>query len=240
MLTIEKIPTTVLFDLDGTLLPMDAKMFERAYFQGLCRRLPEIEPDRLIALIWKGTAAMIANDGRYTNREVFAKVFSELSGIDYFSHENVFLDYYATDFQKLASVCRPTTLSKTIVETLLRHGHRIAIATNPIFPQIATYSRLRWLGLDPTAFELVTTFENCHFAKPNLDYYREVLANIKTEPSATLHIGNDVEEDGCVSQLGMRVILITDCLLNPRMKPLESFETATLAELAAFCSDEAL
>ena len=57
--------TTVLFDLDGTLLPMDMNEFIKAYFGGLARRLAPhgYEPQKLIDSIWQGTAAMVKNDG---------------------------------------------------------------------------------------------------------------------------------------------------------------------------------
>lgn len=52
----------ILFDLDGTLLPMDMKKFEQAYFQGLCRSLPEFQPEELIRLVWSGTGPWCRND----------------------------------------------------------------------------------------------------------------------------------------------------------------------------------
>lgn len=44
-------------------------------------------------------------------------------------------------------------------------------------------------------------------------------------------IGNDVLEDGIASKLGIKVILISDCLLNPNNLPTENFEVYTLEEL---------
>ena len=48
--------TTVLFDLDGTLLPMDQNAFIKAYFGGLARRLAPhgYDPQKLIDAIWQG------------------------------------------------------------------------------------------------------------------------------------------------------------------------------------------
>ena len=39
-------------------------------------------------------------------------------------------------------------------------GLRAVLATNPIFPAVATRSRIRWAGLEPEDFELCTTYEN--------------------------------------------------------------------------------
>lgn len=221
----------VLFDLDGTLLPMDYDRFEKTYFHGLCTAVPELPPDKLIAAIWAGTKAMMKNDGSRTNREAFAEVFTAQSGIDFFSNEERFLRFYETDFQKCAAVCNITDVSRKIVETLQAKGYLVAVATNPIFPEIATHSRLRWLGLDPARFPLVTTFENSRFAKPNPAYYRDVCGRLGLDAADCVMIGNDVEEDGCAAALGLEVVLVTDCLLNRKALPLESFCTCTLEEV---------
>ena len=64
---------TVLFDLDGTLLPMDQDEFIKAYFGGIATKLAPYgyEPDKLIKGIWTGTKAMVMNDGAMTNEERF-------------------------------------------------------------------------------------------------------------------------------------------------------------------------
>ena len=69
---------TILFDLDGTLLPMDQDKFMKAYFGGLARRLAPLgyEPDRLVKGIFAGTAAMAKNTGEKTNEDVFWEAFS--------------------------------------------------------------------------------------------------------------------------------------------------------------------
>ena len=53
----------VLFDLDGTLLPMDQDVFVKAYFGGIAAKLAPYgyEPKVLIGAIWQGTEAMIKN-----------------------------------------------------------------------------------------------------------------------------------------------------------------------------------
>ena len=76
--------TTVLFDLDGTLLPMDPTVFAKAYFGSLARRLAPhgYEAEKLIDSIWKGTAAMVKNDGTTTNEERFWQSFEITYGKD--------------------------------------------------------------------------------------------------------------------------------------------------------------
>ena len=64
---------TVLFDLDGTLLPMDQDTFTNAYFKELAKKMAPFgyNPDELVKGVWKVTGAMVRNDGTKTNEEAF-------------------------------------------------------------------------------------------------------------------------------------------------------------------------
>lgn len=222
----------ILFDLDGTLLPMDYPTFEKAYFSGLCRTLREVSPELLIRGVWKGVAAMVGNDGSRMNRDAFAEAFSSSTGLDYESREGEFLRYYHTEFQNCREVCTLTELSGKIVDTLQGMGYTVAIATNPLFPEIATHSRLRWLGIDPKRFPLVTTFENSGTAKPNPEYYREVCCRLDVQPSDCIMIGNDAQEDGAAASVGMEVVLVRECLIDRTGSDAEKYKSvATLQEI---------
>ena len=67
----------VLFDLDGTLLPMDQNEFVKYYMPLLAKRFVKygMEPKTLIGTIWKGVEAMVLNDGSTTNEDAFWKCF---------------------------------------------------------------------------------------------------------------------------------------------------------------------
>lgn len=220
----------ILFDLDGTLLPLEMRDFERAYFKSLCAAFPELPSEKLVASVWAGTRAMIKNTGPRTNREAFAEVFTAESGMEYYENEPRFLEYYRTGFQSCREVCRITGESRALVDLLRGKGYLAAIATNPLFPEIATHSRLRWLGLDPDSFPLVTTFENSHSAKPNPAYYREVLQKLSLRPEDCVMIGNDAGEDGCARELGIEVFLMTDHLYNPNGLPCDGFPQGSLSD----------
>ena len=98
---------TVLFDLDGTLLPMDQDVFLKAYFGGLVRKLAPhgYDPDTLVRSIWAGTGAMTANDGSRTNEEAFWHSFAGFFGPDVRKDEPVLNDYYKSEFQQVREVC---------------------------------------------------------------------------------------------------------------------------------------
>ena len=225
----------VLFDLDGTLLPMDQDEFVKAYFRLLAKKLAPYgyEPDKLVKAIWHGTGAMIQNDGSCTNEVVFWKDFTNIFGEQARSHEPVFAEYYEKDFQQVKNICGYTPKAAEIVRSLKAAGFRVALATNPVFPAIATESRIRWAGLEPEEFELYTTYENIGFCKPNLDYYREILRRMELDAADCLMVGNDVDEDMVAGKLGMEVFLLTDHLINKSGTDINAFPHGSFDDLRA-------
>ena len=109
----------------------------------------------------------------------------------------------------------------------------MALATNPIFPAVATESRIRWAGLQPEDFELYTTYENSRYCKPNLNYYRDIVEQLDLTPEECLMVGNDVAEDMVVRELGMNVFLLTDCLINSAQKDISVYPNGGFPELLA-------
>ena len=228
--------TTVLFDLDGTQLPMDPTVFAKAYFGSLARRLAPhgYEAEKLIDSIWKGTAAMVKNDGTTTNEERFWQSFEITYGKDGRQDEEHFAAYYREDFDKVSTSCGYTPAARTIIDTVKACGLRTALATNPVFPAMATERRIAWAGLSTTDFELYTTYENSHFCKPNPSYYLEVMAKLGVCPEECLMVGNDVVEDMVAATLGCRVFLLTDDLINPHGTDISVYEHGSYSDLIAF------
>ena len=224
--------TTVLFDLDGTLLPMDQELFLKAYLGGLCKKLAPLgyDPKAVTDCIWKGTGAMVGNDGAQTNEAVFWQVFCSLLGEDTRKDEPVFEDFYRHEFQKVAEVCGKNPAAKELIEGLKAKGLRLVLATNPLFPAIATHSRVRWAGLEPEDFAYITTYENSSRCKPNPDYYREILDKLGLQTEECVMVGNDAQEDGAAAALGLPVFLLTDCLID-RSGEVEKFPHGGVKQL---------
>ena len=65
----------ILFDLDGTLLPMVQEEFVRFYMPLLAKAYVShgvlLNPKAFITSVWGGYEAMVRNDGSQTNREAF-------------------------------------------------------------------------------------------------------------------------------------------------------------------------
>ena len=96
-----------LFDLDGTLLPMDEERFVHAYFGAMCRKMcPHgYEKDALIAAIWRGTGAMVKNNGAESNETVFWREFAKIFGERVFADKPLFDEFYRVEFPALSDTC---------------------------------------------------------------------------------------------------------------------------------------
>lgn len=231
----------VLFDLDGTLLPMNQDMFIKAYFKGLATKMGPhgYEPDKLGKAIMMGMDAMYKNDGSQTNEKAFWDVFSEIFGDGVYEDAPYFEEYYLNEFQQVKDVaCKCEPKAAEVVHMLQEKGIRVTLATNPLFPSVATESRIRWAGLTPEVFEIYTTYENNSYCKPNLDYYREILKCMDVVPEDCVMVGNDVEEDMVTEALGMKVFLLTDCLINKENKDVSVYPHGGFDELITFLLEE--
>ena len=70
----------ILFDLDGTLLPMDQTEFTNGYFKLLAAKMAPhgYDPKQLVDALWQGVGAMVKNDGGAANTERFWPLSAEL------------------------------------------------------------------------------------------------------------------------------------------------------------------
>ena len=207
---------TIMFDLDGTLLPMDQDVFIKVYFSGLAKKLAPYgyEPQKLLDTIYKGVAAMVANDGSCNNEAAFWNLFTSVYGEKAREHEPVFYDFYKNEFQQVKESCGFKKEAKEVVELCKEKGFRVVLATNPLFPSIATESRMQWAGLDKSDFEYFTVYENSRYCKPNPNYYKDILQAIGADGAECVMVGNDAKEDTVAKELGMQVFLLTDDLIN--------------------------
>ena len=76
--------------------------------------------------------------------------------------------------------------------------------------------------------------EESSFCKPNLRYYEEILSRQGLSPAECIMVGNDVGEDMIAANLGMKVFLLTDCLINKANTDIDQFPHGSFPELLEF------
>lgn len=206
---------TILFDLDGTLLPLDMEKFTEIYFNEMGRMFKDmIDPKLLVKLIWTSTEEMIGNTEYKTNEEVFMNKFSQLIDGDINKYMERFDEFYDTLFHKTREAAESHALIKDSVELLKQKKYKLVIATNPLFPRKAIYHRIDWAGLDPKDFTYITSYEENHYCKPQLHFYREVLDAIGKKAEQCMMVGNDVQEDLVALKLGIKTFLVKNHLIH--------------------------
>lgn len=225
----------VLFDLDGTLLPMDQNEFTSAYFKALAEHTARYgyDPQKLAGGVWKSTVAMLKNDGSDVNENVFWRSFADIFGQNVHDDKYIFDEFYSTGFERLKELCGTNDGMIKVVQGLASRAD-LVIASNPVFPRVAQAARMRWAGLDESMFKHITSYENSHYCKPKEGYYKEILDSLGYAAEDCVMVGNDVSDDMPARKIGMRVFLLTDCLINGDNADISEFPHGGSSELEEF------
>ena len=212
----------ILFDMDGTLLPMDEDVFTKGYFKLLAKKLCPlgIGAEELIDAVWDGTKCMYKNNGEKTNEQVFWDRFSEKTGLDYKPFYDASNEFYPNEFNEAKVFCSVTPLAKEAVRIAHQKADKVVLATNPLFPMSGQVSRMGSMGLTPQDFDFVTSYDNSSFTKPNPKYFEFVCETIGVLPKDCVMIGNSEDEDmHAAAALGIDTFLVEGFVKPSKVKP---------------------
>ena len=234
-----------LFDLDGTLLNIEVDEFLKYYFGALSEKFSDLcdSKEEFIGLLTASTEKMIRNDGSRSNQEAFMDDFMEKLNVEEEDEaqkiKGRFDNFYQTDFKELAKYFKlDKETPAEIIKYLKSKGKKLVLATNPLFPVEAVEARLEWVNIDPTDFALITNYENMSYAKPNPEYYQEILEKIEESPDNCLMIGNDLKEDAVASRLGIETMIVEDKLIEREDSSYNISWQGTLKELKELIKKE--
>lgn len=212
----------ILFDLDGTLLPLELEPFAKLYFSALAKELAPfgLTPETMFKPFWAATKAMMGNTTGKLNSDVFWETFSALTGVARAQVEPICDAFYNVGFQAARAATKDNPLAKEAVRLAREKADKVVLATNPLFPMAGQKTRLSWLGLSPEDFDLVTCYTSDRHCKPNPAYFDDICARLDLDPAKCLMIGNDDKEDmHCATAAGMEGYLVTDCRLIGKDNP---------------------
>jgi FMN phosphatase YigB (HAD superfamily) len=163
----------ILFDLDGTLLEIDLKLFIPEYIKLLANSIAHIiSTNKFIPILLKASEALTNNSGIITNEEVFFNTFFPLNGYNKEEIDPYFTKFYKEDFIKLRKFTKKIPEARKVVKTAFDRGYEVVIATTPLLPLTAIQQRLDWAGVGDFPYKLITSYENSCASKPNLLYYQ--------------------------------------------------------------------
>ena len=232
--------TTVLFDLDGTLIGMNQDEFIRLYFTTILDKLTALgyDSEQMYDALAKSIRATKTNDGTVTNETRFWQTFDEVTGGLSATLRAELDSFYEGEFiSVLEGSCYPYPRASEIVGCARRKGLKVVLATNPLFPAVATHRRIRLGGMSPEDFDYITAYENSSACKPNPEYFRELLEKLGVSADECVMIGNDTKDDFCAHALGIPVFVLTECLINQGEVDLNDYPHGSFDELIEYINN---
>ena len=200
-------------DLDDTLLKNNFDEFLPYYLEAFSKSVSSItEPKSFVRALLESTRAMLNNrQPDCTLMEVFESSFYPIMNVSKDNFHNIAERFYIEEFPKLQVYTNPIPEAMEFVQTAHDKGYSISISTNPLFPMAAIEERLKWANLSPDdyQYEIVSSFEAFHFAKPDPAYFAEFLAQLGWPQEPILVVGDDIESDiSAAKQLGLKTFWV--------------------------------
>ncbi len=206
----------VLFDLDGTLLQVEMRKFIPNYLRTLAEFFDDLVDRRAFAEAMTATTfgLLRADDGRRTNEEMLLEAICRYLGIHRSVYRERLKDFFSRGMAELAPLVTPLPLARRILERCFERGLSVVIATNPVFPRPLVEARLDWGGLLDFPYQLVTSYENSRYCKPNVRYFHDVLEQVGLAPEQCVMVGNDTEHDLAAREAGITTFLVDTWMID--------------------------
>ncbi|WP_306357554.1 MULTISPECIES: HAD family hydrolase [unclassified Nocardia] len=201
--------TTVLWDLDGTLVGLRQRTFgvlmplvAAAAFRDV------LPPHRFLPMLRATLDQVRRNDGELTNHELLVRLLAERAAVSVPEADRRFRALAATGLPRLRRCFRPVPAARVLVDLLAERGVTQVVATNPLWPRSTAENRLRWGGIDPVVFTHICSGETMRRAKPRVEYYAELLELLGVTGEQCVMVGNDPVKDPPATALGIPVYLL--------------------------------
>jgi FMN phosphatase YigB (HAD superfamily) len=210
--------TTLLFDLDGTLVTLQRRGLELRFMLRAFRRFwPAIRPWRFRRAFWQAAERLQVHDTDKTNYQVFLETLATHSRVDLCALDRIVREFLVHDFPNLSDRFVPIDGARQTLDLARCLGYRVVLATNPVWPLDAVRTRLHAGGLDDFTFDFISHSEVMTRCKPDTRYYRQLLERLGASGEECLMIGNDPRKDLPAKEAGIRTFLIGVHPPDPRM-----------------------
>lgn len=201
--------TTVLWDLDGTLVGIRRRLFQTVMPVTAAVAFRDLLPPRVFLRDFRAILSQVrANASDETNYELMVRLLAEHARTDIATADAAMRRLADVGFPRLRRLFYPVPAAGAMVAQLDGAGIAQVVATNPLWPASTVSSRLAWGGFDPALFAYVSSGETMHSCKPRSEFYRELLERSDSRARDCVMIGNDVANDSPATQLGIPVFIL--------------------------------
>lgn len=229
--------STLLFDLDGTLLDISMPSFLEGYVRLLSPRFGFGDDVRRFGEILFGSVRLMlhSRDGKRTLDRIFLEDFSPRVDMTEEAVLAAFGVFNREDMEDLRRLTKGLPAAGPLLEKALTLGYDLAVATNPVFFRETVEARLRWAGLEGFPFGFISTAENMHFCKPHPEYFSEIARHMRKRPGECAMIGNDPVKDMAASQAGLKTFFVPSP--GERRRPGDVDRTGSLDDVSRWLGE---
>jgi FMN phosphatase YigB (HAD superfamily) len=229
--------TTLLVDLDGTLVRINQRVLARGLLLAGARRFASVVPPwRFRSMYVRALDAARANATSKTNHEVF---------IDFLRQHTrrpervagLVEEFVETDLANLRTAFSPMPDARGMLVAARAMGYKLVLATNPLWPLAAVRLRLSCAGLGDIAFSYIAHSEVSTRCKPGKDYYEELLRRASAPAAHCVMIGNDPEKDAPAVSVGIKTVLLAGDRVAPADNESALLTYATLPQVHQWLLD---
>jgi FMN phosphatase YigB (HAD superfamily) len=201
--------TTVLWDLDGTLVGFRRRTFEVLMPMVTAAAFADLLPPwRFLGTLKEILPQVRANAGEDTNHELLVRLIAERVGCGQDPIDARLRRLAGSGFPLLRRCFYPRPGASELVGELAARGLRQVVATNPLWPLNTVLARLAWGRIDAGRFAFIASGESMSRSKPRVGYFSELLHLLGLHPQECVMIGNDAYNDSPASALGIAVYLL--------------------------------
>lgn len=206
----------ILFDLDGTLINIDQEGFNKEYVDRASNYFVRYGYDRnnVTKYLWGAIFAIVNNDGKVTNQEVFCTYLEKTLNIEKENLLRLFEEFTNNEYDYLSKYIKRVDIVITAIKLLKEKKYNLILATNSLFPYDIIKKRASWGNISVNDFSFVTSMENMNYAKPNINYYKQILELNNLKAEECIMFGNDLVEDLVIEKLGINCFIITNNMVN--------------------------
>ncbi|MGB9614526.1 MAG: HAD family hydrolase [Fervidobacterium sp.] len=196
----------IFLDYDGTIVETNEREFTKVYFDLLAKKL-NMSFEEIFNIVMKSLdEAMASKDEAKSMYEKFLCSIVKIAGNSEDFWRNTFLDFYKNEFDELGRIAKPNVEILNLIRSTKK---KLIFASNPVFPEIATIKRIKFVGIEPTNFVYIAHMENSRFAKPNKRFFSDILDKLNISPDQCVMIG-DSNFDRASEEVGIKFIHVSD------------------------------
>ncbi len=215
----------VFFDLDNTLLESDGDQFLEDFLAALGRRLGA-DPDRFAEAAMIAGAAVMGDHPDRTNHDLLVGILASELGLGTGQVDSAVRCFGRAELEPLGRPWAFIPAARGVVQAVIAMNKKVVLATSPIYLEGPIRERMRRASVADLHWDLLTTSDRMHSAKPHARYFAEAAQLVGCPPTACVMVGDNPFQDLPAARAGFHTYFVG--------QPLPGLDTGSAGTLGDF------